>query len=287
MAKLLILINSLALIFCSNRFLIEENRTKLNITLRHFNSDIVGKKGTLVLYVVIPIIFPIKFEKKKLFEGDISNEYKADCGVWYDDKVVYIFCEVDESIPAGEHELNLDGISFEYKEYIFTLSKTNDLFFKKIDLDIIDLYSNENIFYIKKEEKEDQKIYNLRFNISSYNNEKIYLSDYYIIDSCKQEEKELVCPVSRNILIDGASPNPITNYSSIYLEFLNVNYNLKKFPLVPNILLYYQIPKENIFIGIKKLIQNIGDGNSFIVYETNVTNIINIRPDFSGFPLSF
>ena len=63
--------------------------------MRHFNSDIVGKKGTLVLYVVIPIIFPIKFEKKKLFEGDISNEYKADCGVWYDDKVVYIFCEVE------------------------------------------------------------------------------------------------------------------------------------------------------------------------------------------------
>lgn len=287
MSKLLIFINILALVFCSNRFLLEEDKAKLNITLRHFNVDIIGKKGTLVLYAVIPTIFPINYEKKILFEGDVSNKYKTDCGVWYDGKVVYIFCNVDESVPAGEHELNLDGISFEYKEYIFTLVKTKDLIFKKIDLNVIDLYSDENIFYIEKEEKEDKKTYNLRFNISSYNKEKIYLSDYYIIDNCKQENNELICPVSRNQLIDSSTPIPSLNYSFINLEFLNSNYILKKFPLVPNIILNYRIPKEDIFIGINKLIQKIGDGNSHIVYETNVTNIVNIKPDLSGFTIPF
>ena len=199
----------------------------------------------------------------------------------------YIFCNFNESIPAGECELHLDDISIEYKDYIFILVKTKDLIFNKIDSNLIDLYSNENNFNIEKNEKEDKNEYILKFIINSYNKEKIFLSDYYILDNCKLEKNELICPISRNKLIDSTMLNSIKKASLANVGYLNFNKNYKKFALISPVFLNYQIPKEDIFIGISKLIQNIGDGNSFIAYETNVTNIANIRPDLSGFRLPF
>ena len=287
MAKLLIIVNILVLAFCSNRLLLEESKTSLNITLRHFHDDIIGKRGTLVINAIVPSEFPLSSEKKTLFEAKISDKLKVDCGILKVGDFNYIFCNFNESIPAGEYELHLDGISIEYKDYIFTLVKTEDLIFNKIDSNLIDLYSNENNFNIEKDEKEDKKEYILKFNINSYNKEKIFLSDYYILDNCKQEKNELICPVSRNKLIDSTMPNSIKNGSLANVGYLNLNKNYKKFALISPVFLNYQIPKEDIFIGISKLIQNIGDGNSFIAYETNVTNIANIRPDLSGFRLPF
>ena len=54
MAKLLIIVNILVLTFCSNRLLLEESKTSLNITLRHFHDDIIGKRGTLVINAIVP-----------------------------------------------------------------------------------------------------------------------------------------------------------------------------------------------------------------------------------------
>ena len=166
----------------------------------------------------------------------------------------YIFCNFNESIPAGECELHLDDISIEYKDYIFILVKTKDLIFNKIDSNLIDLYSNENNFNIEKNEKEDKNEYILKFIINSYNKEKIFLSDYYILDNCKLEKNELICPISRNKLIDSTMLNSIKKASLANVGYLNFNKNYKKFALISPVFLNYQIPKEDIFIGINKLI---------------------------------
>jgi hypothetical protein len=82
--------------------------------------------------------------------------------------------------------LDFEHESFVYKNYLI-LFPNKKFSFKKIDSNIVDLYSNRNVFIIQKNEKEDKTTYDLKFNISSYNNERIYLSDYTVLDNCKKE----------------------------------------------------------------------------------------------------
>ena len=185
MSKLPILINIIILVFCTNRILIEEN-VNATITLTSLVSDTIGKRGTLILAAELSdSVFPLNYEKNILFEIFITAKYKVKFGVWNDNPNNYVFCNVDESIPAGEYELNFDGVMFEYKNYLF-LFNNKKFSFIKIDSNLIDLYSNKKVFNIEKNEKEDKTTYDLKFNISSYNNERIYLSDFTVLDNCKK-----------------------------------------------------------------------------------------------------
>ena len=62
---------------------------------------------------------------------------------------------------------------------------------------------------------------------------------------------------------------------------------LMNFELIPSIEIFNKMPKEDIFVGITKIVEKVGDGNSFIAYETNITDITNVRPDIYGFILPF
>ena len=185
MSKLPFLINIITLFFCTNRFLIEEN-VNATITLTSLVSDTIGKKGTLILAAELSdSVFPLNYEKNILFEIFITAKYKVKFGVWNNNPNNYVFCYVNESIPVGEYELNFDGVIFEYKNYLF-LFNNKKFSFIKIDSNLIDLYSNKKVFNIEKNEKEDKTTYDLKFNISSYNNERIYLSDFTVLDNCKK-----------------------------------------------------------------------------------------------------
>ena len=72
------------------------------------------------------------------------------------------------------------------------------------------------------------------------------------------------------------------------IEYLNHNYTIKRFPLIPKIdVIYDNIQKININVLITKLIQNVGEHDTPIAYETNVNDIENIYMDSVDFELTF
>ena len=291
MAKILILINILVLIFCSNRNLLEETVQKtlkeVNLTLDDFAEDknIIGYHGSLVLELDYEsdTLDIVDTTRNFLFKATISDKYNVSCGLWKaKDEKLFIFCDINENIPKGEHHLNLNNIQFNYNdEYLVTLKARNSFDFTKLDSDIIDLYAEKQI--INLEEGKDS--YDLKFKIISYNQEKIFINYNTVIDNCKKENDELICPISKSKFIEIMSPGIYG--TEIQINYLNTKNDLKRFVLIPNIEVQYNFKKKDIFVGIKKLIENVADHDTLIAYETNITDIDNIRLDLEAFDLKF
>ena len=115
----------------------------------------------------------------------------------------------------------------------------------------------------------------LKFKIISYYNETIILhgndQNNEILDNCKEENNELTCIIQKDTLLE-IMPNDKSLFSLMYTNFNN--YDSYGYLKVGDISInYYGIEKEDIFVGINKLIENkFGFGN-LAIYETNVTNI--------------
>ena len=291
MAKILILINILVLIFCSHRNLLEEKVQKtlkeVNLTLDDFEEDknIIGYHGSLVLDLDYEsdTLDVVDTTRNFLFKATISDKYNVSCGLWKaKDEKLFIFCDINENIPKGEHHINLNNIQFNYNdEYLVTLKARNSFDFTKLDSDIIDLYADKQI--INLEEGKDS--YDLKFKIISYNQEKIFINYNTVIDNCKKEKEELICPISKSKLIEIMSPGVYG--TKIQITYLNTKSDLKRFVLIPYIEVQYNFQKKDIFVGIKKLIENVAEHDTLIAYETNITDIDNIRLDLEAFDLKF
>jgi len=290
MVKVLILINTLFLILCSNLSLKDEvtETQNIEINIRDFadyNSE-VGKKGTLVFEEgshnnEVDII---DTGKKTYFEITISEKYKTSCGIWrQENRNFLVFCNIDESIPEGKYTIILDGISFKYKEYIITLKASQLFTFKKLNKNIIDLYSDKQTIILK----EDKEIYDLKFQIVSYNNETLIINNQYVLENCKQVNNELICPITKSKLEEILTPS--VDESKIYLYYLNDNSTkrLDRFNLIPIIEVKSMIPKKDIYIGITKLVENVAEHDTLIAYKTNVTDISTVRTDLESFCLKF
>jgi hypothetical protein len=225
----------------------------------------------------------IDTEKKTYFEITISEQYKAACGIWkQENRHFLVFCNIDESIPEGEYSLNLDGISFKYKKYNITLKASQLFTFKKLNENIIDLYSSKQTIILK----EDKEIYDLKFGIVSYNNEMLIINYQHILENCKQVNNELICPITKSKLEEILTP--AINENKIYLEYFNPNSTKRgRFNLISPIEVKTFIPKKDIYVGITKLVENIAEHDTLIAYKTNVTDISNVRTDLESFSLKF
>ena len=250
---------------------------------------ITGKKGT--------ILFPgfcnddddnsppqIDTTKTTYFTKEIKNEissssYKIECGPWFTDNIQEkcgIFCNFNESIPIGEYEIIFDD-KFNYLNYEVYVQSIEDSLIKKENDDIIDLYSDTH--YINLSDNKDA--YELKFKINVYNNEKLFLYIYKIIAiDCKQQNNELICPINRTKF-----ENHVLILNQINIVSFDKYGNLIIFGLIPEIKVIYDInKKQDIYIGITKLLTNYAGYDNYIVYETNVTDIQNINIPYIELP---
>ena len=64
------------------------------------------------------------------------------------------------------------------------------------------------------------------------------------------------------------------NEENYYLYYLDNNNKLKRFSLVGTIKIKYNdIVKQDIYIGITRLLENVAERDTLIAYETNITDI--------------
>lgn len=136
-------------------------------------------------------------------------------------------------------------------------------------MNIIDLYSDKQTINVEK----DKENYELKFKISSYNKEPIMLT-FLLFPDCSQTNDELICKITKsqleNVLIQNES-----QLSVFYISYIERS---SLFPLIPSIdVTYNNIEKTDVYIGITRLIENVCEYGTAIAYETDVTNINNVK----------
>ena len=277
---LLLLISSFMLITCL------EEPTEVDIELGGFDTTYIGKKGTIALYPYYYSTIDSSDTTRAIsFKANITNEssnsYEVGCGVFKaEGQQLYIFCEIDENIPTGKYIINLAGITgISFGNYNINLKQSRDFTFEKADINLPDIYSDSQTINVE----EGTDIYDVKFKIISYNNEKIILNFVLFLD-CEVQSNELICHIPKKDL------DKISKKEQSKMGVGTIYYYTKEkyFPLVPYINVKYKnIKVENIYVGITKLIQDTLEHDVLAAYETDVTSVSNIFAIDQGFGLNF
>ena len=261
------------------------------VFLYKLTSRYIGKKGTLTITADPSNTFKEDTTMKTYFQPmirDTKNTYNnyVKCGFFkFSDGRLYVFCNMDTSIPAGKYSLDFNGIpSFKYQDYEIQLISYNNKFeFEKLDKDLVDLYANKQTINIL----EGKDSYELKFNVLSYNQEVLMLQTLgNVFMNCRQENNDLNCEIKKDDLEKGLNENYFK--SNVYYRSDATGGSLTELPLVGEVTIIDNITqKTDVFVGITRLLENITEGDSMFAYETNVTNINKVISTFEDFRLNF
>ena len=115
--------------------------------------------------------------------------------------------------------------------------------FEKLDVDIPDLYADAQNITVEK----DKDYIELKFKINSYYNEKLFFilfdnkgndwSVINILDNCTKENKELICSLKKEFLLQIMT----SNSNSLQLVYIDNNYQSNIFSLFHIIYINYYI----------------------------------------------
>ena len=137
----------------------------------------VGKKGSII-FRLDDQLFSNDMNRTVIFTKTISNDkntkYEIGCGLWLNDRESYIFCEFDETFPKGQYFFQFND-KFNYSGYEINLFSYEIYNITKLESDLIDLYSETQTINVT----DDKDIYELKFKIISYNQEKIFIRNIY------------------------------------------------------------------------------------------------------------
>ena len=218
-------------------------------------------------------------EEKTKFETMIYSYIRSKsipCRLWkpHNDNL-RIICQLN-NLDTNNETFLLEPVTFDYNGYTINIFFQNYLLFEKKNYEIPFLYSERQIIEIK----DNIESYNLKFNKEIYNNELLYLygevNNSFILDKCKINEKELNCEITKQKLEEIL----IKNNEQFRVKALHDEEGLVKIDGVINITINYNIKvKEDIYIGLTKLLTNVTDIEVPFGFKTNITGIPNINSD--------
>ena len=212
----------------------------------------------------------------KLNSSDII--YSLSCRLWKPkNNNLIIICKLNESLNFNEDIIvnaYFNDSSFYYKNYVVSISSYELFTFQILKTKCPFLYADEHIFRIN----ENEESYELNFKIDKYFNEPLLLSttelNYITLNNCTRKSDNLNCLIEKEKIMEQY------NNQICRVLFFNEFYGFHELTLISNISFIFDIPKQNIYIRITKLLENSIYFNDYIPYETNVTNISNIITDF-------
>ena len=247
------------------------------------NAIEIGEKGTLYLFTdynedETNIFDPSDIEENTIFEttiiDDEENTYNVNCRLFKPtgEKLI-ILCHLNENLKYTTQNITLTDVRLTYHEYNLTILSETSVTVNQLNYPIPFIYSDKQIININ----DDTEEYELKFKYDSYNeNDLIYIRgylsnyNYAILDNCETKEKELICKMSKEKL----ETLLVNNKVSFKLGNLNDNYGTIMFDLVYYIDITYEIAeKEDIYVTITKLLNNVTESASNYAYETNITGI--------------
>ena len=240
------------------------------------------------------------FDPKNIFNNDINetyfefkiidkkkNEFNANCEFWKPkDEKVRLICKINEKLNNNYIMLS-NGTNFKYNDYSITIYSDDYIEVEQLNNDIPFLYSDKQIININDKDEN----YYLKFKVSSYNNEILYLNgtDKYNlikIDECNKEKNELICKIKKENIEEIIQ----TKEKAFKLIYFNFQTEISVFDNVLDILIIpLNYEKKDIYINItKSLFKDEESLYYFATYETDVTDISNfISEKFAFKPLIF
>ena len=168
--------------------------------------------------------------------------------------------------------------SFKYDNCEIKIISKDKVIVNQLGVSMPLLYSNEQSIHITP----DIDYYYLNFSFIEYNNEILTLKvnnlkSSIISDDCTVNGNKLCCQVKKSAIEE------IAEYNGYYVETMNLGlffhdnstYNFV-FKTVSDIHIYYELEKQDVYVGITKLVEKNLDWRDYIVYETNVTSISDV-----------
>ena len=215
-------------------------------------------------------------EEKTQFSFDIKSNggiiYPLVCRLWKDeDKELSVFCKTNTELKDMEFSID-DTTKFEYNSKNVTLEfNVPYLEFHQIESQLPFLYSSKKNIAIT-----DQKTVPLEFQIDTYNEEPLFISNddsFVHLENCQKAESNILkCEIPRDNL------DIITSNENNYdIYYINEKLGYYYFPFVKEINIKYQINQEDIHFSLVKLTNNKVEIGSYITFETNVTNMDKIK----------
>ena len=211
------------------------------------------------------------------------NNYNVTCRLWKPvDKNMRIFCKLNNNIINPYIKLN--SVSFMYKGHkIGIISQMNfGMKINQLTSQIPFIYFDTQIIEVE----ESKESYEIKLKYLEYNNEQLMLYNLpkigeeeelnnMILDKCGlNNNKDLICQISRENI------EQILGHSGQEFKIKYLDKNRGLLELLNNVMNikinYNSIQKENVYIGLTKLLDNKISSNNYFAYETNVTNISTI-----------
>ena len=267
---------------------IKESSEIIDITIygSEYNYDfgrLIGGKGGITFGTFsLGGLYPDneELEEKTKFSLSIynindKNKYNIKCNLvnaysYYG--MNSIFCIFGEDIPVGNYSVNFDNLNLTYNSYTICITQDyGPIYVNKTNQYIFGLYQfNRQIFTIDN----NKDSYELKFNILDYNNERLYIDFNYLypLDHCKVERSEIKCNVAKHEF----EAIMRENEESFKIYYSRDETTMERITFIRNIEVQYNLQKEDIYLTITKLLEDVGDRYTYIAYETNVTDIQNV-----------
>lgn len=143
------------------------------------------------------------------------------------------------------------------------------------------IYQSDNLPYLYSYEQiinidDDKDSYQLKFIIESYQNEIFLIGGKFLniklLNNCEINEKELTCEIKKEDLIEILQKDG----GNLFLYYWKKYSEIQQYENVIITVNAKNIQKEDIYVGINKLLDNTLQEGNFVSYETNVTNISNL-----------
>ena len=261
-------------------YIIFPPRNLIVLKIKKQSSSFIGKNGVIDFVTnfnyTTKIFNETDIEEKIVFNTSITdeenNKYEVTCRLWTPlNDYIRIFCSLNENLKRLYQEVILEEINFTYKDYnIYIIPEEYKMVYPEtFDYEFPFLYSENQTIYLDDEKDS----YELRFKYLYYNNEFIYLKlnsdDYFVLDNCQLNEKEIICNIEKKKLQENLST--LGEYS-LYFYIDKGKYYKFKSVLSINIKYRKTIVKEKLDVSITKLLSNTSDYVGAIAFETNVNS---------------
>ena len=255
---------------------------EIEISVKHKDPIYLGRSCTFYFntnYKDTENIFDDSdIEEKTTFKTTIKFIHSDDinCFLWKPiNGNIVIFCKIVKEEYINYTYVTLAKASFIYNNYEINIIPPSESFsIKALDMPIPILCSNEQIINIEK----DKSIYEVKFRLIDYENQPLFLYSSeikYHFDKCSSEEKYLICKITKDEIEEISEYNNQT--FNIYTHNNDYYLGIYKNELISDIIINDDIiTKENIYVYITQLAQNVFLETKYMTYKTNVTNISNV-----------
>ena len=201
--------------------------------------------------------------------------YDANCELLkLADNYLGIFCHLNQSLLHENQQIILKEAKFNYMEYTIIVFSNSYTFAEQVNYTIPLLLSENQTIEINEKNNE----YNLIFKVGAYHNEDLFLDGilniFLKLDNCNIYKKTMNCSISKEkleeiLIFDGDQFKVMAindEFGTIQLDYVGLvtlNYNFTE--------------KEDIFIGINKILINATENGIPHAFETNITSIQNLN----------